>query len=302
MSRDRERARAAAERMGAPKHYTSVDEIDTDAVDGVFVVTPNPLHAPLTIAAAQRGLHVVVEKPMAATRAECQAMIDAARSAGVVLAVAHCTEWSPPVMRARELIAAGAIGTVIQATIGASFNSSPGGHWRQTDSTEEGGGPLYDMGIHAIDVLQSLVGPVEYVAAFLDHHIHHYAAEDTTSALLRFVSGAHGALQAHFNCRQNNFEIIGTSGRLWSNAWLGRDFAGDLYLEQDGKQTEQALRPVNVYVPQIEHVSQSIRTGTTPVISGERGLKNVALVQSAVESARNGRVIQVGAKHSLGDL
>src|SRR3712207_225703 len=180
VSRDPQRGRTAAERTGAPHHYTSVDEIDTDAVDGVFIVTPNPTHAPLAIVAARRGLHVIVEKPMAPTRDAYQAMIEAARQAGIVLAVAHCMEWSPPVAHARQLVAEGAIGKLIQATIGASFNSPSNGQWRQTDSTEEGGGPLYDLGIHAIDALQSIAGPIEQVAAFCDHHIHFYAAEDTT--------------------------------------------------------------------------------------------------------------------------
>lgn len=293
VSRSRDRARAAAERLGAPNYYTSIDEIEADAVDGVFIVTPNPVHAPLAIAAAQRGLHVIVEKPMAPTTGECQAMIDAARATGVVLSVAHCTEWSPPVVRARELVTKGAIGKVIQATIGASFNSPSGGYWRQTDSTEEGGGPLYDMGIHAIDALQAIVGPIEQVAGFLDHHIHDYAAEDTTSTLLRFASGAHGVVQAHFNCRQNNFEIIGTEGRLRSNNWLGRDFTGDLQLVQDDQIIDQPLMQENVYVAQIEHVSNCVLNKTAPVISGERGLSNVLVAQSAVESARQGQAVQL---------
>jgi predicted dehydrogenase len=66
-------------------HYTSVDEIDMGAVDGVFVVTPNQLHAPISIAAARRGLHVICEKPMAPSLAECQEMVETARRANVVL-------------------------------------------------------------------------------------------------------------------------------------------------------------------------------------------------------------------------
>ena len=293
ISRDPERGRAAAERVGAPLHYTSVEDIDLGAVDGVFIVTPNTTHAPLAIAAAQRGLHVIVEKPMAPVRAECRAMIDAARTAGVVLAVGHCMAWAPPVVRARELISSGALGTLVEVTIGSSFNSPPGGHWRQTDSTEAGGGPLFDMGIHAIDVVQSLAGPVRRVAGFLDHHVHQYAAEDSTSTLLRFESGAHGVVQANFNVRQNTFEIVGTEGRLSSNSWLGRDFAGQLVLERGGEQIEQELAQVNVYIPQIEHVSDCVLHGGTPSISGERGLRNVAVVEAAVASARSGRVIDV---------
>ena len=295
VSRDQERARAAADRMAVPLAYTSIEAIDRDAVDGVFIVTPNTLHAPLAIAAARRGLHVIVEKPMAPTLEECQAMIDAANAAGVVLAVAHCTEWSPTVARASELVREGALGQLIQATIGASFNSPARGQWRQTDSTEQGGGPLFDMGIHAIDVLQSLAGPMTEVAALFDRQIHEYAAEDTTTTIARFESGTRGIVQANFNCSQNTLELIGTGGRLVSNSWLGRDFAGHLILEQDGTRHEQALNQVNVYVPQIEHVSTCIQNGTTPVISGERGRRNVAVIRAAIESARTGCTAKVRA-------
>ncbi len=293
VSRDPERGRAAAERTGARLHYTSIDEIEAGAIDGVFIVTPNPQHAPLTIAAARRGLHVIVEKPMAATVAECRAMIAAARDAGVVLAVAHCMHWAPPVTRARELLEAGAIGRIVSATITASYNSRPNGSWRQTDSTEAGGGTLYDMGVHAIDTIQLLAGSIAEVSGLLDHHIYRYPAEDTSTTLLKFASGAHGVVEAHSNCSQNSFAVTGTNGRLSSSNWLGREFTGNLLLERDGETTEQELPEVNVYVPQIEHVSECVLTGRTPAISGERGLSNIAVIEAAVKSARSGRRLAV---------
>src|SRR5689334_12177721 len=94
VSRDAARAAAGAQRVGAPHSYTSIEAIDPAEVDGVFLVLPNPQHAPYAIAAAQRHLHVVSEKPMAATLAECDQMIAAASASGVVLAVAHCMEWA----------------------------------------------------------------------------------------------------------------------------------------------------------------------------------------------------------------
>ena len=298
VSRDEERGRAAAERMGAPLHYRSVEEVDSRSVDGVFVVTPNVAHAPLTIAAARRGLHVIVEKPMAVGHAECRAMVAAAREAHVVLAVAHCMEWSPAIVRARELIAQGSIGVPIQATIAASYNSPPRDYWRQRDPTEAGGGPLYDMGSHAIDAIQRLLGPITDVTAFLDHHIHQYATEDTTSTLVRFESGAHGLVLANFNCSQNYLEIVGTEGRLISRSWWGRDFAGELVLEQGDRRIEQELQAVNVYIPQIEHVSHCVQTGAVPRISGERGLRNIAVIEAAIDAARTGRQTQVQAQDS----
>lgn len=293
VSRDPKRAASAAKRLAAPLHYTSIAEIDRGQVDGVFIVTPNSQHAPLAIAAAQRGLHVLVEKPMAPTVKECQAMMTAARQRNVTLAVAHCMQWAPPLVKARQVLQSGAIGAPISASFKMSFDAPQSGAWRQDDPVEAGGGPLYDVGVHSIDAAQQIMGPVARVSAFLTHLIHQYNAEDTTTLLLNFTSGAHGCVQANFNCHQNAFEIQGSAGYLWSNQWLGREFAGELFLQR-GEQTTRFELPVcNVYIPQIEHVSEAILSGTQPVISAERGMHNVAVIEVAIASARTGRIIAV---------
>jgi 1,5-anhydro-D-fructose reductase (1,5-anhydro-D-mannitol-forming) len=294
VSRDPVRGKAAAQRTGAPHHFTSIEAIDTTLVDGVFLCTPNTQHEPMTVAAARRGLHVICEKPMAPGVAECERMVAAARDHGVVLAVAHCMEWCSPVVRARELIEQGAIGDVLNARIAFSGNSPPDdGSWRQNDTLDAGGGPLYDLGVHALDTIIRLLGPVERVAAFVERRMYDYAAEDTSTLLLRFRSGAHGVMESHFTCSQNAFEIQGTKGRLWSDNWLGREMAGDLHLQQGATVTDFELPVVNVYVPQIEHISDCVLTGAAPLISGERGLANIAVIRAAVESARSGRVVDV---------
>jgi predicted dehydrogenase len=234
-----------------------------------------------------------VEKPKAPTLGECREMIEAARQQRVTLAVGH-KDWSPPLVKARELIGDGAIGVPISATIAISSDSPPAGVWRQDDPTELGGGPLLDVGVHAIDTIQQLMGPVVRVAAFMDHHIHRYAAEDTTTTLLRFASGAHGVLHAHFNCSANAFEIVGTKGHLRSAQWLGRDFAGNLSLQRGDSITTFDLPRVNVYVPEVEHVSECVLAGRAPAISGERGMANMAVIWGAIRSARTGAVVDVG--------
>ena len=294
VSRNAERGKAAAQKVEAPHVFTSIEAIDKNLVDGVFLCLPNPQHAPFAIAAAKHGLHVICEKPMAPSLAECQAMIDAAHANNVVLAVAHCMEWGSPLVKARELLEQNAIGTIISASISASYptgqNSSG---WRQTDSSDEGGGILYDMGSHAVDGITRLLGPITQVAAWADKRTHNFNTEDTASILARFQSGAHGFIQSHFNCLQNGLEIQGTEGRIWSNAWWGRDFSGDLHMQRGKEVIDYDLPQVNVYVPQIEHVSACVLNGTTPVISGERGMANIAVLRAAFESSRSGRVVDV---------
>ena len=150
------------------------------------------------------------------------------------------------------------------------------------------------MGVHAIDAITRIVGPAERVAAFLDRRIYSYAPEDTATLLLRFASGAHGVVQSHGTCPQNELEIQGTRGRIWSQAWWGREFAGDLHMQQGSEVSDLTLPKVNVYVPQIEHVSECVLSGASPVISGERGKANIEVIWAAIQSARSGASVPVG--------
>jgi predicted dehydrogenase len=293
VSRDAERGAAAAARVGAPYSYTSIDAIDTAIVDGVFLVLPTTQHAPYAIAAAKRGLHVISEKPMAPTVADCRQMVEAARGHGVLLAVAQCMEWTAPMVKARELLASGIIGDVVSASISASFVARPNENRQYDDSVKRGVGALVDMGVHAVDGITRLLGPVKRVSALVGNHFPEYAGDLSSTLLLEFTSGVHGTLQSHYTCNQNGLEIQGTRGRIWSNAWWGREFAGDLHLQHGDAMTDFELPMVNVYVPQIEHVSACILNSTMPVISGERGLANIAVIEAALAAARSGCAVEV---------
>lgn len=296
VSRDAERGAAAARRVGAPLSYTSIETIDAAAVDGVFLVLPTTQHAPYAVAAARRGLHVVSEKPMAPSVAECRQMIDAARAGGVLLAVAQCMEWTAPAVKARALLADGAIGDVVSASVSASFRAEADARWQQEDMAQTGEGALVDMGVHAVDAITRLLGPVRRVAALVGSRFPPYSGDLSATLLLEFASGAHGTLQAHYTCYQNGLEIQGTRGRIWSNAWWGREFAGDLYLQRGDETIAYALPTVNVYVPQIEHISACVLRGEAPVISGERGLHNIAVIEAGLTAARTNTFVDVAAE------
>ena len=204
--------------------------------EAVVIATPNIEHKPLILQALAAGCHVICEKPMAPSLAECQAMIDAAHANNVVLAVAHCMEWGSPLVKARELLEQNAIGTIISASISASYptgqNSSG---WRQTDSSDEGGGILYDMGSHAVDGITRLLGPIAQVAAWADKRTHNFNTEDTASILAGRVDCARGILE---HMRQTEPAVytacmrgLATSPKVWAMFAL---------LKLGGKQTANA--------------------------------------------------------------
>jgi predicted dehydrogenase len=295
VSRDPERGKAACDRMEAPLLFGSIQEIDTNEVDGIFMTLPNTLHAPMAIEAARHGLHVVGEKPMAISTDECRQMIAAAREAGVILATAQCMEWTSPIIKTRELLASGAIGDIVSATISASYRMAPDTEHKREPRLDQGGGLLFDMGVHAIDAITRLLGPIEQVSGYIGTPVKDYLPEDGSIVLAKFASGVYGSIQANGTCHQNGLEIQGTEGRIWSDEWWGREFAGDLHMQIGKQRTDFDLPTTMVYQHQAEHVSECILEGKEPVISGERGMRNIAVIEAAIESWRTGRAVDVKA-------
>ncbi|CAA9277608.1 MAG: hypothetical protein AVDCRST_MAG93-2982 [uncultured Chloroflexia bacterium] len=295
ISRDEERGKAACERLGVPRTYGSIQAIDTNEVDGIFMTLPNTLHAPMAIEAARHGLHVVGEKPMATSLDECRQMIEAAQAAGVVLATAQCMEWTSPVIKTRELLASGAIGENVSCSISASYRGSPDPEHLRKPTIDQGGGQLFDMGVHAIDAIMRLLGPIEQVAGYVGTPVKDYLPENGSIVLAKFASGVMGTIEAHGTCYQNSFVIQGTNGRIWSDEWWGREFAGDLHMQVGKERTDFDLPTTMVYQHQAEHVSESIMEGKVPVIAGERGMANIAVIEAAIESSRTGQFVNVQA-------
>jgi predicted dehydrogenase len=306
VSRDRGRAAAAAGRLGVPHAATALAELVDLGVDAVHIATPNPQHAPLAIEAAGLGLHVLVEKPMAATVAECRAMAQAAAAAGVLLTVGSSMAWAPPVEQAVRLVRDGAIGVPLQAVVWAGFDSPPASLWRQELATSAGGGPMFDLGAHAVDALIRMLGPVAGVTAALGNVRYRYPAEDSAGLLLSFRSGAQASVHLSFANALNALRVDGPDGGLASAEWLGRRFKGDLVLtagspgaasfgeERGGEAgTPVPLDPVDVFAAQAEETSAAIRGGEEPRNAARHGLAVVEVLEAAVASAHDGRRVDL---------
>lgn len=159
VDRDGARAAAQAQRFGVPHAFEKVSQLLALKPDVIHVLTPPDSHAALAQEALEAGSHVYVEKPMAVTVGECDAMIKAAARAGRELCVGHCWNYIPVIAQAQELIASGAAGEVLQ--VAASFNYDVGrnptfgeGHW----SSQLPGGLAEDLAVHLVSVLVRLLG------------------------------------------------------------------------------------------------------------------------------------------------
>ena len=219
------RTRATAE--GAAAQWGSgavVDDwravLERDDVDAVDICSPNALHAEMAIAAAQAGKHVLVEKPIAVTLAEADAMIDAAASAGVVLMAAHNVRFAAPYAAAASAVATGMLGEIVgvRAAFGHAGPQAwaPASTWFREPGVA-GGGALLDLGIHVADLLRAVTGDeLEEVSAFL-RRTSVDAVEEAGQVAFSLRGGGIGTFHASWVARpgpDHQLVVHGTEGSL----------------------------------------------------------------------------------------
>ena len=182
---------------------TTLDEALADpAVHAVYVGTPVFLHAPQTIQSLRAGKHVLCEKPMAMNEAEARTMVQAAEETGKTFGVAYYRRCYPKVQRAKQLLAAGAIGKPVLAelTCHSWFDGKGSRSWL-VDPAKAGGGPLFDIASHRIDVLNFLFGQPLRVAAQLSNVVHHYAVEDNATVMIEYAGGVRGVVDVRWHSK-----------------------------------------------------------------------------------------------------
>ncbi len=206
-----DRVQAVAAELGV-RALTDPAEVFADpAIQVMSVATPHPSHAPLAIAAARAGKHVIVEKPMTVDLAEADAMVEEARRAGVTLGVIFQRRWWPAAQRVRAAIDAGRIGQPVLGQCALSWWRTRTYYardaWRGRWDTE-GGGVLTNQGIHAIDMFQWFMGEVEEVFGRWANLTHPYIeVEDNAAAILRFRTGALGVITGTTSARLSHTRI-----------------------------------------------------------------------------------------------
>ncbi|NOZ56260.1 MAG: Gfo/Idh/MocA family oxidoreductase, partial [Calditrichaeota bacterium] len=251
-----ERAEAFARKFGAKRWYADWRDLVADPeVDAVYIATPVFLHAEQAIEAARAGKHVLCEKPMAMNVAECDAMLAAAELNNVTLGVAYYRHLYPVILRIRELLREGAIGTPVYAEARAFERFDPPEehprHWL-LERAKSGGGPMMDFGCHRIEVLMHLLGPVESTSGTLSNVVFkNREVEDTATAVLDFESGAQGLVLASHAAEesQDTLTIFGSEGSIRVDP-LNQ---GTLVLQQGGAtRTEHHPPHPNLHLPLIE--------------------------------------------------
>jgi len=300
-----------AEEYGAEQAASTNELLETD-VDAIYVATPANVHAEQVRACAEAGKHVLCEKPLGMTVAEAEGMIELCRQKGIKLGCAFMMRFVAQHQSALRLIKEGRLGLPVYARAQLSCWYPPiEGAWRQNPATG-GGGSLIDMGGHCIDLLEMFFGRIARVSCFINNSVHAYKSEDSATAMLFFENGALATVDTFFcipdNSSKNVLELYGSKGSILADGTIGQGPAGRMvaFIERDGKDynAQQARtaaeglkiepEPVNTYQAEIEEFSRAILDDREPTISGQLGLRSQKILTACYESARLGKVIDIG--------
>ncbi|MDR6549313.1 Gfo/Idh/MocA family oxidoreductase [Paenibacillus qinlingensis] len=300
-----ERAEHYAQLHGGKAYSNYVEMLQAEKVDAVSVCTPNYLHAEMTIAAANAGAHVLVEKPMATTAAEAEAMIEAAKKNGVFLMVGHNQRLMPPHVKAKEILESGKLGKVL--TFRTSFGH-PGPEGWSIDGRESWFfrkeeaimGAMGDLGVHKSDLIRWLLDDeVAQVAAFVGTlHKEGTDVDDNATCLLRMKSGATGSLVAswtYYKGQDNSTVLWCENGVIkidtdpndqviveLRNGTVERYKVGQVATNE--KQTSSGV---------VAEFVTSIQDNKPPRISGEEGYQALKVILGAFESEATGKIINL---------
>jgi UDP-N-acetyl-2-amino-2-deoxyglucuronate dehydrogenase len=300
--RNRERAARLAGVYGA-EVLDSLDAFLDHPMDAVAIGSPSGVHAEQGSLAASRGLHLMVEKPIDVTPARADVLIDAAARAGVRLGVFFQDRVQPDIARLRDAIVSGRFGRPLIASARVKWYRPPEyysqSHWRGTWPLD-GGGALMNQGIHTVDLLQWLLGPVRRLSATSRTAFHRIDVEDTVIALLEFESGAVATLEATtaaYPGYKRRVEISGTEGTLvlehdrLVRADL-RQPADDLVAEIAADGNQSASSPVvsdaRGHQRLLEDFIEAVQSHRDPICTGQEARKSVALVCAIYEAAKSG--------------
>ncbi len=304
-----DKAKATGETWGVPWFATLDELLAMPDLDAVTIATPSGLHPAQALAALRSGRHTIVEKPIALTVADAEAVVREGRERGLVVATISQRRFEPAVRALKAAIDAGALGR-IAVVIAEGLYYRPQSYydsaaWRGTRDLD--GGVLMNQAIHTIDLLRWIGGPVASVTAHVATLGHTMEAEDTASVSLRFANGALGEIIAT-TCVTPEFPVVlrvyGDRGHVclvgdraaeWDVPGVAAPSAEPDITPPPGTGSTKTWGTSSVgYLRQYGDFIEAVRTGRQPVVTGDDGRNAVEIITAAYESDRTGRAIPLG--------
>lgn len=271
-------------------NYETFDHIaDNPAIDIVYVVLPNSMHAEYTIRAAQAGKHVICEKPMAMNAEECEAMIAACNEAGVQLSIGYRMHFEPTTQEIIRLGQNQVYGETQVIMAGAGYREGNPNTWKIKKAM--GGGAMMDMGVYSLQAARYVTGeePTSVTAqAFIHRPELISEVEETMMFQLEFPSGAVANLHTSFSVNINYLHVSAAQG------WFKLDpFSAYRGIQGATKDGSLNYPVINQQAAQMDGVADSILNNKPMLVPGEEGLLDMRVVDAIYQAAETGRKIDL---------
>jgi 1,5-anhydro-D-fructose reductase (1,5-anhydro-D-mannitol-forming) len=293
-----ERGAAFAARHSIAAAYTQVADLLADpAVDVVYISTTNELHHDQVLAAAGAGKHVLCEKPLALTLSDAQAMADACRAAGVLMATNHHLRNAATHRKIRELVQGGAIGRPLFARVFHAVHLPPHLQGWRLDKPQAGGGVILDITVHDADTLRFILGaePVEAIGMTPAASMARDGLEDGVMAVLRFDNGVLAQLHDAFTVKYagTGIEVHGDAGSIVARDVMTQRPVGEVVLRNaDGERVVEVAQE-GLYARGVSAFAAAIRGDGEPAATAEDGLRSLATALAVLEACRTGTSVPV---------
>jgi predicted dehydrogenase len=295
VSGHRDKAEKQAAMYGVPASaiysYENMDAIrDNAAIDAVYIALPNSMHAEYTIRSAKAGKHVLCEKPMATSIADCKAMIDACKAANKKLMIAYRCQYDLLHLKAIEMVRSGQLGQVQAIESAFGFNISPG-EWR-TNRKMAGGGPLMDVGVYSLNACRYLTGEepgdIKANTSVIDHDGRFDTVEENLSWTMKFPSGIVAACNTTYGAAMMGFfRVHGAKGQIEMAPafnYDGMHLTGQIGRDQKIDELSPIREPFE-FTRQADYFAECIWTDKTPKTDGEEGLRDITLMSQIYQAA-----------------
>jgi xylose dehydrogenase (NAD/NADP) len=292
-----DRVRERVQKLGIDRLYDSYAAVlDDPEVEAVYIPLPNSMHREWTLRAAERGKHVLCEKPMGLTAAECQEMLAACQSRGVLLMEAFMYRFHSQQAVVREVLESGRIGTLQMVRGAFTFRLNLADTSNIRLSRELWGGALMDVGCYCINAARFYFN-AEPVSVLASARIPPALGVDTTlHGLLEFETGYAPFVVSLEMASQPQVEIIGDRGRIEiPRCFTPGDDPTPLVVTTDGKRDERVLEPANSYLAQVEAFAACVRSGQAPPMPPSDAVANLRVIEAIRRAVADGRRVTLSS-------
>ena len=297
MSASETRGITFAKELGIDRSYQNIDDLLADpAVNAVYISTTNELHKSQVLAAAAAGKHVLCEKPLALDINDALQMVQACKEAGVVMGTNHHLRNAATHQAVRAQILSGVIGDVVAMRIFHAVHLPENLQTWRINNPQAGGGVILDIVVHDADTVRYLLGedPVD-VMAYAQHAGMAEAIEDGAMTIMRMPSGA--LVQSHESFvvpfAGTGLEVHGTKGSIFARGVMTQCSVGDVEVVTAQGRTLLEITPHNLYAHSLQKFAQAINNQGRPAVSGEEGVKSLAVALAVAQSAKSGERVAI---------